>query len=440
MSDPSNPALTTDDRSAPVARGQGVKDKDKDKDDKEKPEEGKPGLKQALKDIVSWKTLVVLAAMALWAYNFRWVEDQFPFLVTAQLKFHQALSNLDWQPKRADRVTLVQIDDASFWSPPLSGTLPTNRTVLGDLGLLAAEHGAALVAFDIQLDAPTAVGTDDAVRKPDNDHLLDAIRKIAGSKTPVVLAIDLDPDEKKGGWLREPSIFRDDQLPALVGMGYINLPFDPRQIPLASTAWDVDGKSKVPVRSFALAIVDALEKATHVLADDQTEKKAVITESIANNEFVYGGFLRNDKWDKVTAKQLLQGDQDGLEKCRGRVVIVGSTWHESWGRGDMADEHRSPLGSVAGVYLHGNYVEALLRNDFRPGVREGIAVAIDLGIAVLFYVLFRSAKKGVARVGVLLTFVFLGLVAYLAFANIGVYFDFIAPVSLVFVHLLVEVV
>lgn len=415
-----------------------MQDAVKDKVEQDKNLKDKSRVKQALKDIVSWKTLLVLAAIALWAYNFRWVEDQIPFLLTAQLKIHQALSNLDWHYKRADRVMLIQIDDESFWSAPLYGTLPTNRTVLGDLGLLAAEHGAALVAFDIQLDAPAA--GDEGVRQSDNDHLLDAIRKIAERKTPVVLAIDLDPDGQ-GGWLREPNIFREDQLAApMVRMGYINLPTDPRQIPLGSTAWQVDRKTQAPVQSFALVIVDALEKSTHVLADDQTENKPVITESIANNEFVYGGFLKNDKWDKVTAKQLLQGNQEALEKCRGRAVIIGSTWHDSGGRGDMADEHRSPLGPVAGVFLHGNYVEALLRGDFRPEVREGIAVAIDLGIAVLFYVLFRSTKKGVARAGVLFTFVFLGLAAYLAFANIGVYFDFIAPVSLVFVHLLVEIV
>jgi CHASE2 domain-containing sensor protein len=338
-------------------------------------------------------------------------------------------------------VTVVQIDDASYWFPPFSGEIPTNRSVLGDLGVLAAEHGAEVVAFDIQMDALVTGGGDDPVRDADNKHLLEAIGKITAREppVPVVLAIDLDPRDKRG-WVREPSVFRDNQLPVAVRMGYINLPTDPRQIPLGSTAWDLEGKSESPVRSFALVIVDALEKATHVMANDRTENKPVITESIANGEFVYGGFLGNDKWDKVTAKQLLKGDQEALGKCHGRAVIIGSTWHENNGRGIMPDEHSSPVGEVAGVYLHGNYVEALLRNDFRPGVREGFAVAIDLGIAVLFYVLFRSAKKGVAQVGVLLTFVFLGLVAYLAFANIGVYFDFIAPVSLVFVHLLVEAV
>jgi len=111
----------------------------------------------ALKDIFSLKTLVVLGAMLLWAYNFHWVEEQVPFLLTAQLKVHQLLSNFDWHRKRVGYVTLVQIDDDSFWSPLLSGATPTNRSVLGDLGLLAADYGALVVAFDIKIGSPTSV-------------------------------------------------------------------------------------------------------------------------------------------------------------------------------------------------------------------------------------------------------------------------------------------
>jgi hypothetical protein len=84
----------------------------------------------------------------------------------------------------------------------------------------------------------------------------------------------------------------------------------------------------------------------------------------------------------------------------------------------------------------------LLRDDFRPAVLGWIAVVFDLVIAVVFYVLFRWAKKNkkkrIALFGVLLTFAFLVLAAYLTFADVGIYFDFIAPVSLVFVHLLIE--
>jgi hypothetical protein len=43
------------------------------------------------------------------------------------------------------------------------------------------------------------------------------------------------------------------------------------------------------------------------------------------------------------------------------------------------------------------------------------------------------------RVGVLLTFVFLILAVYLGFTALGKYLDFITPVSLVIVHLLVEI-
>lgn len=399
----------------------------------------KESVMSAPKDIFSWKTLVVLGAMLLWAYNFHWVEEQVPFLLTAQLKVHQILSNFDWHRKRVGYVTLVQIDDDSFWSPLLSGATPTNRSVLGDLGLLAADYGALVVAFDIKIGSPTSVPGDFPIRDSDNQYFLNAIGKITGENRVVVLATGLVPNES-GEWQQEPSIFRDDQLPRGTRTGYVNLPSDPRQIPLATTAWQVDEKSTASLDSFALAIVDSYEEAAHI--QDHTKQDPVIAKAMADNEFVYGGFLTDGAWehDRVTAKQLLLGDQQALEKCRNRVVIFGGTWHAyGKGRGATADQHSSPLGPLPGLYLHANYVEALLRDDFRPAVSEKFAVLIDLGIAVFFLWLFRSAKKRVMRVGVLLTFVFLILAVYLGFTALGKYLDFITPVSLVIVHLLVEI-
>ncbi|MFZ0279302.1 MAG: CHASE2 domain-containing protein [Candidatus Sulfotelmatobacter sp.] len=396
----------------------------------------KESVTSALKDLCRWQTIVVLLLTLLWAYKFQWLEQEFPFLLTAQLKFHQLLSNLDWRQQRVNWVTLVQIDDDSFWSTPLSGILPTNRAVLADVGLLAAEHGALVVAFDIQLKSPSPVPGDDKIRDHDNKHLLDVIRKITGSNKPVVLTIGLVPNDK-GEWEREPNIFKDDELPPGTRLGQINLPIDPRQIPLDMTAWELDKKSKVSLDSFALKIVDSYEEANHL--HPRTKDQPVIAEAIADNEYVYGGFLRKSAWARVTAKQLLQGDKQALGMCRNRVVIIGSTWHEFGNsRGPAADEHVSPIGPVPGLYLHGNYVEALLSGNFRAAVPEKFAVLIDLGIAVLLYVLFRSATGKAMRVKLLLAFVLPLLAAYVAFANVGRYLDYIAPVSLVFVHLFVE--
>jgi CHASE2 domain-containing sensor protein len=402
------------------------------------------GVESALRELFSWKTLVVLGAMVLWAYNFHGVEEQIPFLLTAELKVHQVLSNLDWHRKRVGWVTLVEIDDDSFWSPLLSGATPTNRAVLGDLGLLAADYGAVVVAFDIKFNSPTSVPGDFAIRDSDNQYLLKAIRKITAQNKVVVLPAGFVLNDS-GEWQREPRIFRDDQLPRGTRTGYINLPIDPRQIPLATTAWQTneqpqtDAQSQPLLNSFALEIVDSYEEAAHIR--DHTKNDPVIEKAIADNEFVYGGFLGDPTWqgDRVTAKQLLEGNQSALEKCRNRIVIFGGTWHAfGYGRGPQADTHSSPLGPLPGLYLHANYVESLLRDDFRPAVSEKIAVLIDVVIAVVFYVLFRSANKRRVKVGVFLTFVFLIAAVYLVFTAVGKYLDFITPVSLVFVHLLVE--
>jgi CHASE2 domain-containing sensor protein len=405
-------------------------------DEKAKAVNRKQGARLALGGTFSWKTLLVLTAILLWAYKFQWIEEQFPFLLTAQLKVHQILSNLDWRQRRVNLVTLAQIDDDSFWSPPLSGVQPTNRAVLGDLGVLAADHGALVVAFDIKIDSPSSVPGDDPIRQRDNQHFLSAIRTITGMNKPVVLTIGLVSNDA-GEWEREPNIFRDDELPPGTRLGHINLPIDPRQIPLATMAWQLDKKSQALVDSFALTIVDSYEEATHL--HPRTMVQPTIAAAVADNEFVYGDFLTDGAWDTVTAKRLLNGDTQALEMCRNRVVIIGGTWHDFGNsRGPRADEHPAPSGPMTGLYLHGNYVEALLSGNYRRAVPRNIAIFADLGIAILLYLLFRSAKTRRTQLGVLLTFVSLFLASYVVFADFGRYLDFIAPVSLVFVHLLVE--
>ncbi len=57
----------------------------------------KESVTSALKDLCRWQTIVVLLLTLLWAYKFQWLEQEFPFLLTAQLKFHQLLSSLDWR-------------------------------------------------------------------------------------------------------------------------------------------------------------------------------------------------------------------------------------------------------------------------------------------------------------------------------------------------------
>ncbi len=170
-------------------------------------------LPKSLSSVDIVEALSVLAIVLLWnlAFESESVRQQFPFLLAAQLRFHQILSSLNPRTPRVNRVVLVEVDDNTFWYPPVSGIQPTNRRFLADLALKAAEGGAALVAIDFQLKSPFSSPGDDNVRKADNSYLLDSINKITKMKIPVVLTCGL-VETDTGGWKEEPNIFDRTEL------------------------------------------------------------------------------------------------------------------------------------------------------------------------------------------------------------------------------------
>src|SRR5258708_13472571 len=115
-----------------------------------------------------WKpaTIAVLLLVLGWnyAFSFESVKEQLPFLVTAQLLFHQALSHLI-PAHSCHLLTIVEIDDDAFTSAPISSSSPTNRSYLGTLIRNAAEADAATIAMPF--DLPSGVGVKD--RPPGND-------------------------------------------------------------------------------------------------------------------------------------------------------------------------------------------------------------------------------------------------------------------------------
>jgi len=49
------------------------------------------------------------------------------------------------------------------------------------------------------------------------------------------------------------------------------------------------------------------------------------------------------------------------EKIQGRVVLIGANWHQlGSNRGDLVDSYSTPVGKLPGVFIHANYVQAIL--------------------------------------------------------------------------------
>ena len=221
--------------------------------------------KQAL-----WKpsTVVVLALVLLWNYAFSLesVKRQFPYLVTAQLIFHQALSYLI-PAHSCHLVTMVEIDDDAYRRPPISMRSPTNRSYLGTLIRNAADADAAAIVLDFNLASSgpqPAPGEDPEELQSQDKDLFDGIQSAINQKIPVVLATVL-VDDKQGHWKRLPNIYTDSQFPlcspkaeaptvGCVAIGHINLPVDKRQIALQMEALDWSGSPPLkPYDSLALA-------------------------------------------------------------------------------------------------------------------------------------------------------------------------------------------
>src|ERR1700682_901040 len=125
--------------------------------------------------------------------------------------------------------------------------------------------------------SPNAMPGDRPSLVPDDRHLLDAIRRINENGTPVVLGALM----QHGDVL--PNIFRDDELPALTTLGLINLPKDTRQVPLQSNFLSWDGHQRKILNSFALAIVEADEKASSI--SPRTIEDPAVVRSIKQNKF-----------------------------------------------------------------------------------------------------------------------------------------------------------
>jgi CHASE2 domain-containing sensor protein len=356
------------------------------------------------------------------------------------MEFHQLLSYLDFREISVDRVALVEIDDKSFYHPPFSGIQPTNRRAIADLAKTAAESGALVVAIDFQLKSPFAYPGDDDVRSLDNRYLLDTLGNVAKSGTPVVITCGF-VRKGRSEWIRDPNIVDDGMLPPGVAVGYINIPVDSREIPLEETAWNWDGGPKTSFDSFALQIVSSYEGVKRIYP--ATKQKKAIVGALKHHEFVYGGFLKNSAFSHslISTQDLLAGSDEARKLCRGRIVMIGGDWHQyGENRGPPIEKFRSPVGDIPGLFLHANYVEALLDNNFRPAVPAWFGVTFDLVVGILLYICFHAVKRVVGRIGVLVVFSVPAWATYFLFANLGRYLDFVLPLSLCFIHLAYQLV
>jgi len=350
----------------------------------------------SLKRPVTISVLLVVLLLNLLG-RLEWINEVLPQLQWAELKFHRFLCSFTPRLITAKWVRTVEIDDTAHQK---LGE-PTNRDFLATLVRNAANGDAAAIVLDVKFLAPAglAPGQDDVSRAAQNANLFAAIREATSNGVPLVLTCWLRKG-RGGGFERRPNIYDGTLFPlpddeggcstptangdagvgkewrraqACVYIGNINLPADMRRLPLVTRTNDADTRSS----SLALAAVSAYEDV--IDRKPRTREKEAVSSAMHENDFPLATFIPESAFQKIPIEDLAAGAYEAAVKlCRGRIIIIGGKWHTDLGHGELIDTYDTPVGKMSGMYLHANYIEALLDDRYGREVPLWIALLFDI--------------------------------------------------------------
>lgn len=421
-----------------------------------------------------WQPSTIIVLALVLAFNvvveFDWVQRSFPLIQKAQLGFHRVLCWTMPRPLTAKWVRTVEITDQSHQAGGI-----TDRNFLATLINNARKASAEVIVLDFKFQAPVGLGEghDYPNRESQDAALIEAITNAAHDGIPVIVPCWLEKVSWRE-WKRLPDFYNDSEFqlpksnsqcpllrstcqshstdssmepapasasvqppPACVRIANINGPADARQIPLVSRTVDSwTSKHDPGATSLALAAATAHEDAINLCP--RTNEKPIIAKAIRDREFVVGSFIPASGFQTIAAENLFNGDLAAIQNCRGRIVLIGGKWRDDSGNAEPVDTHETPVGPMAGMYIHANYIEALLDDRYQRIVPLPFALAFDLLVGVLLYIYFHKATDMRGQVKVLGVFLLPLLASYVIFANFNWYLDFILPLMACFAHLIFE--
>lgn len=327
----------------------------------------------------------------------------------------------------AKRTTLVMINDEDYFYGPFAARKPLKRDLLAQLISKLDEANPQVIALDVNLSLPGSerdLTTNAAPYQKETDELINAVKSASEKRTVILARTLMRTDSIEPTYKPLPAIYDYYSLnEKTVLKGYITLPTDIRRVPVA--LWAADDR---PLHSFASAIVSAVDK------------KSLEKIDVNENGFPYGKFIYPEDFTTRSASEILNMDAETLKDVFGfKIVIIGGSWHrDGVDRGPKNDGHPSPVGVIDGAYIHANYVEALLDSNTTPSMKESRSLLIDL----FFAVILTAGLSLVGNFGKLILVAILSLlmfvVSYLAWQNLGIYFDIVIPVFLLLGHVIFE--
>jgi CHASE2 domain-containing sensor protein len=343
------------------------------------------------------------------------------------------------EPPFQPNVVFVLINDEEYWKGELARRVPVRRDYLARLVRVIDGANADVIALDFDLRSP--VVDDSLVDNPayakETRAFLDAVGA-AAQKHGIVIPREVELGNKNKVRLQS-DIFRGFNFSGNqrnVFPGYIQLSDDARIIPPR-----LETETDDTIDSFALAILHASSR--HELSPTTYDR---ITGNNGQHrsevDLRFGSFLSKEQFDTLTCTsgEVLAGNPNVLNRLQSKTVIVGGKWHtDAFGRGTMNDEHMTPSGDIVGAYLQGNYAEALRVGHYFPAVSEALVIALEIFLVAavsIAFVLKIGPRLKIAAI--LLPAAFVMLMSYLFLQNIGHFFEFIVPLSVILAHTFVD--
>lgn len=327
--------------------------------------------------------------------------------------------------------TVVLIEDEEFWGPELARRNPLNREYLARLLRSLNGFGPRVIALDVYLSSPRPDGSiiDYTVYADETRKLFEAVKEV-GSQRSIILLRSIG--FRDGYYVYESDVYNETTFSGTkVGVGHVYFEHDYRLIPLSVVLRD-----GTQIDSFSEAIARAYDMSGTALDFDEGDDESL----------TYGEYLGPDKINKYSATQVLSAQPGSREfteiadKVAGKIIIIGGSWHQrARGRGIKVDQHSTPVGDIPGVFMHANYVEALLDTRYYHPVPKKLLLVLEvllgLATAVLIAKEFWWVWKILLVAGLILV---LMLLAIVSLQILGSFFDFFIPVVMVIGHAVYE--
>jgi adenylate cyclase len=349
------------------------------------------------------------------------------YLESIQARALDVILRLQGQRFASD-VAIVAIDDEAFAT--LGRRQPVSRPYLAQLLRAIQRSGAAAVALDIELTAPTTPSDDTLLAQAILDFSEDGLSR-------VVLAATMDDGD---GLLSDRSLLR------AVVRGSPVVPMDEDGTIRRASFLLSRGKDP-PEPAFSLAVLARLAGMNQV--------------TLENALGTTGGLLNlpvwrsNSSWDMSTvpplparpgelwrinyagpAKSFLTipsgavaalGDPHPQvasdNPLRGRVVLVGSTFQES------RDLYHTPHGLMSGLEVHANLIHMLATRSFIRPSGWVASLGIQLAVVLLSGVVLLLARPLIGTLTSVGTALIVGITgSFLVFHHVGYWVDYLLPV------------